>query len=169
MAQEPSPGSYEKHRHVIDDPSLRQALLTQVRGTVDGLRAGYRWHVIASILAIMALFVLKPQGWLGEQRMLLIGLVLVVDILALAGLRSVAAAPARYLLPLVIADLAVIGVLVGLTLANGSWNLTSLLLLVFPAMQLVYLRDAKTIAPILAEHAQWRKAQAKAPDASGDA
>ncbi len=169
MAQEPTPGSYEDHRQIIDDPNLRQALLVQVRGTVDGLRAGYRWHVIASILAIMALFLLKPQGWLGEQRMLLIGLVLAVDLLALAGLRSVAAAPARYVVPLVLADLAVIGVLVGFTLANGSWNLAWLLLLVFPVMQLVYVRDAKAIAPILAEHAQWRKTQDKPPDAPGDA
>lgn len=165
--RDPAPGSYASHRHIIDDPSLRQALLVQVRGTVEGLRAAYRWHAIAAVVSILALFLVKPTGWIGEHRMLLVGLALAIDLVALAGLRTVAAAPARYVLPLAAIDFVAIAVILILAIGRDAFSFAWLLLLILPVMLLIYLRDARKIAPVLAEHAAWRKTQAGPPtDAS---
>ena len=161
---EAAPGSYAHHRHIIDDPNLRQAFLVQVRGTVDGLRGAYRWHAIAAVIAMIALFLMKPDGWVAAHRMLLVGLALAIDLVALAGLRTVAAAPARYVVPLIVLDLLSIGVILAQAIRHDAFSIAWLLLLVLPVMLLIYLRDARAIAPVLAEHAAWRRAQQSAGD-----
>ena len=165
----PPPGSYANHRHIVDDPSRREAFLVQVKGTVEGLRGAYRWHAIAAVVGILALFLVKPSGWIATQRMLLVGLALTIDIVALAGLRTVAAQPARYVIPLAVVDVLVIGVILAQAIANDAFNFAWLLLLILPVMLLIYLRDARAIAPILAEHAVWRRAQATPPDGGDEA
>ena len=158
-SETPDPGSYASHRRIIDDPSLRQAFLVQVRGTVEGLRGAYRWHAIAAVIAVLALFLMKPQGWIASHRMLLVGMALAVDLIALAGLRTVAAAPARYVLPLVALDLLSIAVVLIESIRYDAFSVAYLLLLLLPVMLLIYLRDARAIAPVLAEHAAWRRRQ----------
>lgn len=165
--RDPEPGSYADHRHIIDDPNLRQAFLVQIRGTVEGLRGAYRWHVIAAAVAILALFLVRPSGWILTHRMLLVGMALAIDLVALAGLRTVAAAPARYVKTLITTDLVVIAAVMALAIHNDAFSLAWLLLLILPIMLIIYARDARTIAPVLAEHAQWRKAQEAAE--KGDA
>lgn len=156
-----APGSYASHRHIIDDPNLRQAFLVQVRGTVEGLRGAYRWHAIAAVIAIIALFVMKPGGWIADQRMLLVGMALAIDLVALAGLRTAASAPARYVVPLIVLDVLSIGLILLQSIRHGAFSVAWLLLLVLPVMLLIYLRDARAIAPVLAEHAAWRRAQSQ--------
>ena len=60
-------------------------------------------------------------------------------------------------------------------LGLAGWRLTVVssnflaLLLILPVMLLIYLRDARAIAPILAEHAVWRREQATPPDDGDEA
>jgi len=156
-AQDPKPGGYREHRHIIDDPNLREAFLVQVRGTVQGLRSAYRWHAIIALGAIAFLIIARPGGWVQDYRGFLILGALAIDLIALAGLRSAAATPARYVVPLLVADAIVILLLVLAAIRHDAFNLAWLLLLVMPIMLLVYWRDARAIAPVLAEHADWRK------------
>lgn len=158
-AEDPPPGSYAEHRHLIDDPNLREAFLVQVRGTVEGLRGAYRWHAIAAIVGVLALFLAEPEGWVASHRMLLVGLALAIDIVALAGLRTVAATPARYVVPLLALDLLAIVVILVQSIRHDAFHVAWLLLLILPVMLVLYLRDARAIAPVLAEHAAWRRAQ----------
>ncbi len=157
------PGTYSEYRQILEDPNTREALLVQVRGTVGGLRSGYRWHVIASIAALIVMVVAKPSGWVGEQRSLIFGAILLIDILALAALRTVARAPTRFLLPLIAVDFVVVLGLLGLSALNDDLSFTWALLLVLPIMLVVYARDARAIAPILAEHAAYRRTQPGPP------
>lgn len=158
-ARDQAPGEYASHRHIIENPEQRKAFLLQVKGTVDGLRGAYRMHAILAVVAIALLFLLKPRGFLAEHRMLLVGLALGIDLLALAGLRAVAATPARYILPLTALDVLAALVMTLLSWRHGAFSLAWLLPLGLPVMLLLYWKDARAIQPVLAEHAAWRRAQ----------
>lgn len=153
----PTPGDYADYKQVLGDPNTRAALLTQVKGTVGGLRGGYRWHVIASIVALVLMIVGQPGGWVGEWRSPIFAAILLIDVLALAALRTVATTPTRFLFPLILIDLLVVGGLLGLSIASDSFRVGWIALLLLPAMLLVYARDAWAIAPILKEHAAFRR------------
>lgn len=150
------PGRYERYRQQIDDPTTRDALLLQVRGTVQGLRSAYALHLLGAILAIAAILVLSPGGFLATWRAPLIAGLLLVDLTALGGFRSVTTHPRRWILPLVVLDLVIVLGLTGLSAAHGTFSLAWLLLLLFPVMLVVNHRDARDIAALLAEHAAWR-------------
>ena len=60
-------------------------------------------------------------------------------------------------------------VIVGQAIRHDAFNLGWLLLLILPIMLLLYARDARTIAPILAEHAAYRRARERdTPREAGD-
>ncbi|MDJ0522264.1 MAG: hypothetical protein QNJ90_09345 [Planctomycetota bacterium] len=159
-AGEPSPGRYERYRRQIEDPSTREALLLQVRGTVQGLRSAYLVHLGAAILAIVALVIIAPGGFLETWRAPLIAGLLLLDLMALGGLRSAPIHPSRWILPVMALDLVLALGLTTLSAVHGEFSIAWLLLLVFPLMLVVHRRDARDIAALLAEHAAWRKTQA---------
>jgi len=142
---------------LIDSPTTRDALLLQVRGTVQGLRSAYLLHLLGAMLALAALVVIDPGGFLATWRNALYAGLLLDDLMALGGLCSVTRHPARWILPLLALDLVLVLGLTTLSAIDGSFSLAWLLLLVFPVMLLVHRRDARDIAPLLAEHARWHE------------
>lgn len=159
-AATPAPGQYARYRQQIQDPSTREALLRQVRGTVQGLGSAYLVHLIAAILGILALVLIAPGGFLQTWRDPLIAGLLLADLVAYGGLRSVSIHPARWVYPLLVLDLVIVGGLVALSAIHGEFSIAWLLLLVFPLMLFVHRKDARDIAALLAEHAAWRKQNA---------
>jgi hypothetical protein len=160
-AASPEAGQYDRYRQQIDDPSTREALLRQVRGTVQGLGSAYLVHLVGAILGIVALVLIAPGGFLQTWRDPLIAGLLLTDLVAYGGLRSVAVRPARWLLPLLVLDLVIVLGLTLLSAINGEFSIAWLLLLVFPLMLFVHRKDARDIAALLAEHAAWRKQNAE--------
>jgi len=153
----PEPGRYERYRQQIDDPATRDALLLQVRGTVQGLRLSYAIHLLGAMLGIAALIVLAPGGFLGTWRDPLIAGLLLVDLMALGGARSATVHPRRWLLPLAVLDLVLVLGLTVLSAVYDEFSIAWLVLLLFPLMLLVHRKDARDIADLLAEHAAWRR------------
>ncbi len=158
-AASPEPGQYDRYRQQIDDPSTREALLRQVRGTVQGLGSAYVVHLVSAILGIVALVLIAPGGFLKAWRDPLIAGLLLTDLVAYGGLRSVSVRPARWLLPLLVLDLVIVLGLTTLSAIHGEFSIAWLLLLVFPLMLFVHRKDARDIAALLAEHAAWRRSQ----------
>lgn len=156
-ADDDAPGRYERYRQQIDDPATREALLLQVRGTVQGLRSAYLVHLVAAVLAIVALVLVAPGGFLATWRDPLIAGLLLTDLIALGGLRSVIVHPARWIWPLLALDLVLVLGLTVLSAVHDDFSIAWLLLLVFPLMLFVHRRDARDIAALLAEHAAWRE------------
>lgn len=154
------PGSYARYRQIIDDPTTRDALLLQVRGTVGGLRGAYRWHMILALLGIVAVLYAPKDALPTSLRWVVSVGAAVLDVLAFLGLRTVARAPARWLLPLLGADLLLAIGIPALAAALGTFHAAWLLLLVLPVMLLVYVRDARILTPLLAEHHAYRRQQA---------
>jgi hypothetical protein len=161
-----TPGSYSRYRQLIDDPTTRDALLLQVRSTVGGLRGAYRLHVLVAVLALVAIAYTHPVGLLGRLRWVLVGAAVLMDVVAFLGLRTVTHAPARWLFPLLTIDVIVAAGMPVLTAVDGRFNLAWMLLLGLPVMLLLYVRDARTITPLLSEHRAYRRAQERrSPDA----
>ncbi len=150
-------GPYAGYRKLIDSPTTRDALLLQVRGTVQGLRSAYLLHLLGAMLSLAALVVVDPGGFLATWRNALYAGLLLADLLALGGLRSVTTHPARWILPLLALDLVLVLGLTALSALEGSFSVAWLLLLVFPVMLWVHRKDARDIAPLLSEHARWRR------------
>ena len=82
---------------------------------------------------------------------------LLVDLMALGGVRSVRVHPARWILPLLLLDLVIALGLTALSAVHGEFSVAWLLLLLFPLMLFVHRKDARDIAALLAEHAAWCK------------
>ncbi len=156
------PGSYSAYQRLIDVPETRDALLLQVRGTVQGLRSAYLMHFLGSVLAVVGLMVIRPGGFIADWHALLIAGLLLVDLMALGALRTLTIHPARWIMPLLAVDLVLVLGLTALSAVTGEFSVAWLLLLVFPVMLLVHRKDARDIAPLLAEHALWRKDAADA-------
>ncbi len=155
--QASAPGEYSRYRQQIEDPATREALLLQVRGTVQGLRSAYLTHLLGAILGIVAIVLLKPGGFLATWRDPLIAGLLLVDLMALGGVRGARVHPARWILPLLLLDLVIALGLTALSAVHGEFSVAWLLLLLFPLMLFVHRKDARDIAALLAEHAAWRK------------
>ena len=151
------PGRYARYRQQIQDPATRDALLLQVRGTVRGLQAASALHLMGAVLALAAILVISPGGFLATWRAPLIAALVLVDLMALGGVRSVRVYPLRWIAPLALLDLVIVLGLTALSLVHGEFSLASLLLLVLPGMLVVHRRDARDIADLLAEHAAWRR------------
>lgn len=158
---EPGSVPYAGYRTVIDDPALREELLRRVRATVGALRSAYRWHAVLALVAILVLVAGHPGGLTAAWRPVLLAAAVLVDLLALVGAWSAATAPARWLLPLLAVDLLVAVGLPVLAAIRGEFHVLWLAFLLLPAMLVLRVRDARSLAPLLAEHARRRRAEGK--------
>lgn len=159
------PGTYARYRQIIDDPTTRDALLLQVRTTVGGLRAAFRWHMILALLGLVTLLYARAEPTAGPLWWALVCGAVLIDVFAFLGLRTVAHAPARWLLPLLAVDLLLAVGAPVLAAIDGRFHAAWLLLLVLPVMLLVYVRDARSLAPLLAEHHAYRRGRGASSDA----